>query len=130
MVRHYTVDEANDLIPVLTPVVQDLQGLNLRLNEALQAIQEFELRAKSNGHGEGAPALQPEMNVEHISREMQQRLVFLERQGIQLKDVDAGVLDFPTRIDDRDALLCWRLGEERVAYWHDLTGGYAGRQPL
>jgi hypothetical protein len=56
----------------------------------------------------------------------------LEELGVQVKDLDEGLIDFPTRHPERNetVLLCWRLGEERVAFWHGLEEGFAGRKPL
>jgi hypothetical protein len=50
--------------------------------------------------------------------------------GIQVKDLDTGLLDFPTRVDGELVLLCWRRGETRIEYWHTLEAGFRGRQPL
>jgi hypothetical protein len=50
--------------------------------------------------------------------------------GCVLKDMDQGLVDFLTRRDGREVYLCWRYGEERVAYWHELQAGFAGRRPL
>ena len=47
-----------------------------------------------------------------------------------IKDIDRGLIDFPAIIDDREVFLCWELGEDEVAYWHDLEAGYGGREPL
>ena len=54
----------------------------------------------------------------------------LEGLGVQIKDVDLGLLDFPARREGDDVLLCWHVGEERVAFWHGLEEGYAGRKPI
>jgi hypothetical protein len=49
--------------------------------------------------------------------------------GVQVKDPDTGLIDFPAEIDGEPALLCWRVGEERIEFWHTLDGGFAGRRP-
>jgi hypothetical protein len=49
---------------------------------------------------------------------------------VQVKDIDTGLIDFPTEIDGEPALLCWRVGEERIEFWHTLEGGFAGRRPI
>jgi hypothetical protein len=54
----------------------------------------------------------------------------IEQSGIVLRDIDRGLVDFPALIDGREVLLCWELGEEEVAYWHDLDTGFDGREPL
>ncbi|GAC1513780.1 MAG: DUF2203 domain-containing protein [Chloroflexota bacterium] len=128
--RHYTTDEANALLPTLTQVLQDLQALDQRMHEAVESIDAFEKLAKQNGHGRDAPALHIDHDVELIGRDMQERFLFLETQDIVLKDISNGILDFPSRLHDREVFLCWRLGEDRVTHWHDLDTGYAGRQLL
>ena len=50
--------------------------------------------------------------------------------GCELKDIDQGLIDFRTEMDGREVYLCWKLGEERVEWWHELDTGFAGRQPL
>jgi hypothetical protein len=50
--------------------------------------------------------------------------------GPQVKDLDTGLVDWVTRAGGREVLLCWRLGEKRVAYWHELDAGFAGRRPI
>jgi hypothetical protein len=54
----------------------------------------------------------------------------LTDHGVQVKDADTGLIDFPTEIDGEPALLCWRVGEERIEFWHTLDGGFAGRRPI
>ena len=54
----------------------------------------------------------------------------IHTQGAIVKDLDEGLVDFPAVRDGEEILLCWRLGEEEVAYWHGLEEGFAGRQPL
>jgi hypothetical protein len=49
---------------------------------------------------------------------------------IVLRDAESGLIDFPARVEHRDVFLCWRLGEDRVAYWHGPESGFAGRRPL
>jgi hypothetical protein len=50
--------------------------------------------------------------------------------GVQVKDLDIGLLDFPCKMNGEIVLLCWRMGEPRIAYWHSTEEGYSGRQPL
>jgi hypothetical protein len=50
--------------------------------------------------------------------------------GAQVKDADEGLVDFPTLRGDEEVLLCWKLGEDEIAYWHSLEDGFAGRRPL
>ncbi len=54
----------------------------------------------------------------------------LDEVGVQVKSVEEGLLDFPSERDGEDVLLCWRAGEERVAFWHGVDEGFAGRKPI
>jgi hypothetical protein len=129
-VRHFTVEEANALIPLLAPVLLDLREVYHRFQEAVDKIEEFEVRAGQNGHGEGAGGLPRELDLPPIKHELEQRLNYLSGIGVQLKDIEEGVLDFPSRMYGQDVLLCWRLGESEVAHWHSEDDGFAGRRPL
>jgi hypothetical protein len=129
-VRHFTPDEANALIPMLIPLLEDLRQVNERRMLAVQEVQAFEMRAQQNGHGENTNVFSPEYDLRKIHEEMAERLRYLQELGVHLKDIENGIVDFPTRMGGRDVYLCWRLGEERVSHWHDMESGYAGRQPL
>ena len=61
---------------------------------------------------------------------MRRLLETLEESGIVLRDIDRGLVDFPALSDGREIYLCWELGEDEVAYWHELEAGFGGRQPL
>ena len=50
--------------------------------------------------------------------------------GVQVKDLEAGLLDFPCRLDDQVVLLCWRMGETSIEHWHTVEAGFKGRQPV
>lgn len=65
-----------------------------------------------------------------VAAELTACLERLRELGVQVKDPDVGLVDFPARRDGAPVLLCWRLGEEEVAYWHDPVEGFAGRKPI
>ena len=62
--------------------------------------------------------------------EVRRLLGMIEQSGIVLRDIDRGLIDFPALMDEREVYLCWELGEDEVAYWHELETGYGGREPL
>ena len=128
--RHFTVDEANALLPMLTPVLESMRDLHARLMEAAVAVRDFEGRASQNGHGEGSQALLPQYDLRQIHADIQERVRFLHELGCVVKDIEHGIVDFPTRMNGQDVYLCWRLGEEQVSHWHDVDSGFAGRRPL
>ena len=80
--------------------------------------------APRNGGGAGASIYVSELL--RLNRLLRQ----IVAQGVVIKDLDRGLVDFPHLRDDKVVFLCWELGEEQVAYWHDIESGYAGRQPI
>lgn len=120
--KHFTLDEANALLPELRDLLTQIQSARDRLAVHWEAARAVLEATRTNGGGkEGSPYLS-------TLRALNVRLRRLSEMGIQLKDLDRGLVDFPAWRGDREVFLCWHLGEERVAFWHDLETGYAGRQ--
>jgi hypothetical protein len=121
--RHFTRDEANALLPQLTTLLTKLREAKDELTdtEAHEALSEA---APTNGGGEQGQ----QVGVAFL--EVRRLLDTVERAGIVLRDIDRGLVDFPALLEDREIYLCWELGEDEVAYWHDLEGGYGGREQL
>jgi len=65
----------------------------------------------------------------HMQR-VKESVAEIDSIGVQVKDVDSGLLDFPCRIDDQVVLLCWRMGETSIEHWHTVEGGFKSRQPV
>lgn len=121
--RHFSREEANALLPQLTALLGQLQEAKDELTdtEAHEALSEA---APTNGGGEQGR----QVGVAFL--QVRRILETVERVGIVLRDIDRGLVDFPALIDGREVYLCWELGEDEVGYWHDLEGGYGGREPL
>lgn len=121
--RHFTRAEASALLPQLTTLISQLRDARDELTdtETHEALSEA---APTNGGGEQG------RRVGIAFLEVRRLIDTVEQAGIVLRDIDRGLVDFPALIDGREVYLCWELGEEEVAYWHDLEGGYGGRKPL
>lgn len=121
--RHFTREEANALLPQLTRLLDQLRDAKDELTdtEAHEALSEA---ASGNGGGEEGK----QVGVAFL--EVRRLLETIEQSGIVLRDIDRGLVDFPALMEDREVYLCWELGEEDVAYWHELETGYGGREPL
>jgi hypothetical protein len=122
--RLFTVEEANALLPKLVELLEDVARHRDALRERATHMEPIIRASGSNGGGRvgseyGVEAYNLYLAVEHI-REL----------GVILKDLDAGLLDFPHEREGRVVFLCWHPPEERVAFWHEIEAGYAGRQPL
>jgi hypothetical protein len=130
-VRTFTPDEANSLLDELRPRVELLVEHKRRLDEADEARRGLQARIAGNG-GDITPSDVSEI-TERVEREAKAIGAIVEeiqRHGVQIKDLDIGLLDFPWRRDREVVLLCWRLGEDEIGYWHGMDEGYAGRKPL
>jgi hypothetical protein len=112
MARYFTVSDANALLPTVRPIVERM--VELRRSQELSGI------ASTNGGASHSP----------VRAEIAACVEELNELGVQVKDLDIGLIDFPSLRDGDEILLCWRLGEGDIAWWHTLDGGFAGRQPL
>ena len=117
----YTVAEANELLPYLAPTLVELRE---KLEEAGKIRTAVGQAATSNGwshHRDDWSATLARVS-ELIER--------LQEWQLELRDLSSGLVDFPAIVEGQKALLCWRLGEPEVAYWHRPDEGFAGRHPL
>ena len=121
MSKTYTPLEANALLPYLAPTLVELR----EKYEAASSIRaEIAAVARRNG---GSPEREDWNRLLGRVAELMDRLREWE---LELRDISTGLIDFPAVIDGEEALLCWRLGEPEVAFWHRRDDGFAGRRPL
>ena len=102
-----------------------------RLRELEGTQRELVHAIGGNGGGHAAGDLNAARDeFTELAGELDECLQRLDALGVLLKDPDAGLLDFPALREEREVLLCWRVGEEDVSYWHGLSDGFAGRKPI
>jgi len=130
--RSFTLDEAQSLLPVLESLLRTaIDGK--KLIETVDAeLQELAHRVFLSG---GLL-----VNIVQVARRKAERektiqrvkdtLAEIDATGVQVKDLDIGLLDFPCQVEGRTVLLCWKLGEPGIAHWHDASEGFAGRKPI
>jgi hypothetical protein len=130
--RTFTLDEALNLLPILESLLRtaiDGKKLIESVDEELQALaQRVFLRGGVL------------VNIVHMARRKAEREKAIQRvkdavaeidaTGVQVKDLDIGLLDFPCEVDGRTVLLCWKLGEKGITHWHGVSEGFAGRKPI
>ena len=124
----FTVDQANRTLPLVRRIVEDIVREHRRWQEAIVELDLVVSGVRADLPDPRAVALERE--IQDIERDIDQCQGELEALGIQLKDRHIGLIDFPSEMHGRRVLLCWRLGETSVQFWHDEQSGYAGRQPL
>jgi hypothetical protein len=130
-VRTFTPDEANQLLDELRPRVESLVEHKRRLDAAEESRRSLQARIAGNG-GDITPSDVSDVaeRVEREARAIGAIVEEIQRAGVQIKDLDLGLLDFPWQRGPEIVLLCWRLGEDEIGYWHGMDEGYAGRKPL
>ena len=128
MARRFTVEEANALLPSIIPRLETLRTLTQRLVAIREELESISPGARLNGGA--SRLLQLEQEAVMRSQEAEAVLKRLADDGVEVKDPLQGLIDFRSLRDGREVYLCWRLGEGRLAYWHELNTGFQGRRPL
>ena len=118
--RRFTLAQANSALPLVRRIVGDIvktHGLILRLQAEMD---------RASGKEQATAQGRLDQSVGRLEDFVDE----LTEVGCELKDYQVGLIDFVGRHESRDVYLCWKLGEEKVAYWHEMNAGYAGRQPV
>jgi hypothetical protein len=131
--RHYSVAEVEALIPTLEQIFvrllqlrSGLRGVEHKLEQAGASVDVDE-----EPTGDEPPEVQQARGVFRAYYEaLADELERIRALGGEVKDLDMGLVDFPGHRRGEDILLCWRLGERQIAYWHTVEGGFAGRRPI
>jgi hypothetical protein len=119
--RRYTLAEANRALPLVTRIVRDIVNAHERATQLQAKIEELPAAAKDSAYAQD--------QLDSALDRLQDYVDELGTLGIELKDYETGLIDFPGRHEGRDVFLCWKLGEEKVGHWHEMHAGFAGRQP-
>ena len=131
MTRHFTVQEANELLGTVRPLVERMVEHRREFVRQLERKQELGGLTQTNGGGFPSRLLTDiDAALEAAAAELRGCIEELTALGVQIKDLDTGLVDFPSYRDGEEILLCWQLGEDEIAWWHTLGGGFAGRRPL
>ena len=121
--RHYTLEEASELLPHVVELIGRMRTARDMLGdrEAREALSEA---GPTNGGGE------PGRTVSEGFVQLRDAMTELRELEVVLRDLDSGLLDFPSLRDGREVYLCWQDGEDAIGFWHEPEAGFAGRQPL
>ena len=129
--RYFTAEEANEALLEVRPLTEELVGHR----RALVELQERQSAVTSRIAGNGGNVEPHEL--EDVQEQLDEEVAGIARcvariheVGALVKDLDEGLVDFPATRGGRDVLLCWRLGEDEIGFWHGLDEGFSGRKPL
>ncbi|SPE29094.1 conserved hypothetical protein [Candidatus Sulfotelmatomonas gaucii] len=130
--KTFTLDEAQSLLPVLESLLkramegrQSAEKVEAGLNSIAQRIY-FSGGMRVNG----SEIAKQRAELETLLKQIREIIAEIDAIGVQVKDLDSGLLDFPCRVDDEVVLLCWRMGEPAIEHWHTMEAGFQGRQPV
>lgn len=122
----FTVQEANALLPNVKIIVGEIQRAHRHLSRYREEAKKASEAAEQGGGG-----LAEGVAYAAALTDLTTQLADLEALGVQLKDFERGLVDFPSLREGRVVLLCWQLGEgDELEWWHDVDAGFAGRTPL
>ena len=124
MPQYFTLQQANEALKIIRPLMDEVQAIRRKIltnqPEAWLAIE------RSVGNG-GNRALS---NMVQDFEKLDALVHRILDTGVQIKDVNLGLLDFSALRDGHEVYLCWQYGEGNIAYWHEVDAGFAGRQPI
>jgi hypothetical protein len=122
----FTVEEANALLPTVRKILARIQRTHKRI-----FAYRHDAKKAAEGAEQGGGGLLEGLQYAKLLMDLTSKTGELEALGVQLKDFDRGLVDFPSLRDGRVVLLCWQIGEgDELEWWHDVEAGFAGRTPL
>ena len=129
--QHFTPEEANGALAEVAPLVEQMVAHRRGHVEALARQEALEGSIRGNGGGiPPATLAAAAAEVESEARELARVIDEIGNRGVQVKDIDEGLIDFPALRGGETVLLCWKLGEDEIRYWHRVEDGFAGRREL
>jgi hypothetical protein len=130
MSRLFSREEADGLLPHIAPLLMQARDLKRQHDEARTAMSAVQGALRTNGHDAGPGLARAAQDAQGSAAAINSLIERVQELGAEVKDLEMGLCDFRSDIDGREVYLCWKLGEERVAFWHELDTGYASRRPL
>ena len=130
--KTFTLDEAQSLLPVLESLLKRAIEGKQAAEEVEGALSDLARRIYLSGgmRVDVAKVATQRAEIETHLKLVRESIAEIDSIGVQVKDFEAGLLDFPCRMDDQVVLLCWRMGETTIEHWHTMESGFQGRQPV
>ncbi len=130
--RTFTLDEAQSLLPVLEALLKRAIESKKAVDDVEAGLSALAQRIYLSGgmHVNVGKVADLRAEIEKNTQRVRESVAEIDAIGVQVKDLDSGLLDFPFRLDDAVVLLCWRMGEASIEHWHTIEAGFKGRQPV
>lgn len=130
--RTFTLEEAQALLPVLESLLRTAITSKKTMEEVDAELQALAHRVFLNGGTflDVVPLARRKAERGKAEQRAKDALAEIDSIGVQVKDLDIGLLDFPCVVEGQIILLCWKLGEKSITHWHGTQEGFAGRKPI
>lgn len=130
--RTFTLDEAQSLLPILESLLRTAINAKKLIEDADAEQQVLHHRIFLNGGMSLDIVALAQRRAERVKAEQRAKdaVAEIHATGVQVKDLDIGLLDFPCDVEGQTILLCWKLGEKSITHWHGMQEGFAGRKPI
>jgi hypothetical protein len=128
--KYFTPEQANSMLPLVRSIVTDICELAQRMEQRRRRLQQAESSSRQRQTFTDAQLEEEQAAWDQETEKFQECLQELAQLGVELKDPYMGLVDFPCWKDGREVYLCWRLGEPKISWWHEVHLGFAGRRPL
>jgi len=130
--KTFTIDEAQSLLPVLESLLKRAIDAKRAAEEVESTLSELARRIYVSGgmKVDAAAVIKQRAELDGQLKLARETIAEIDEIGVQVKDLETGLLDFPCRMDDQIVLLCWRMGETSIEHWHTVEAGFQGRQPV
>src|SRR4051812_45448214 len=127
--RTFTLSEAQTMLPVLESLLKRAQNAARLASQVEGELQDLSQRIFLSGgmHVDISAVARRRGQREKAIQEAKDTLAEIDAIGVQVKDLDSGLLDFPFQLDSQVVLLCWKQGETAITHWHSMEDGFSGR---
>lgn len=132
MMKTFTLDEAQSMLPLVESLLKRAMESKTAAEKIEAELDDLSRRIHLTGGMRvdiGGVAMRRGQLEEHVDQ-ARELVSEIDEIGVQIKDLDTGLLDFPCRVDDDVVLLCWKSGETAIEHWHTMESGFKGRQPI
>lgn len=123
---YYTIEEAEKLLLIVKKRLKKL----VRLKKDISDLQNINIQITDKSYEGNLLVLKSNRDYHKFLYDFYNEMEFLARKGIVIKDLDLGIIDFYSKFEARDVFLCWRIGEKKIGFWHELNTGFVQRKTI
>ncbi|MBI2208185.1 DUF2203 domain-containing protein [Candidatus Woesearchaeota archaeon] len=124
--KYFTIEEAEGMLPKVERILRR----TIRLNKVLDLLSSIEIEVYDDDYDNLRRITKLNKHFHKLSYEFYANIEEIEDIGCIIKDLEIGIIDFYSKFEGREIFLCWKLGEKKIKFWHEVDSGYEGRRPI